>query len=75
MKSIAIGQFKARCLRLVEEVRAKHERLLLTKRGKPVAQVVPIDTKTGPTKSELIGSILFEKDIISPLDEPWEVLK
>ena len=35
MKTIAAGQFKARCLRLMDEVRATREPVLITKKGRP----------------------------------------
>ena len=78
MKTIAAGQFKARCLRLLEEVRAKRRRFVITKRGRPIAQVIPLDEELSDTKDAKAffqGTLLFEKDIVSPLDEPWEVLK
>ena len=72
MKAIAVGEFKARCLRLLEDVRSKHEGLIITKRGVPVAEVLPLTKARRGQREELLGTILFEKDIVSPLDEVWE---
>ena len=46
MKKIAAGEFKARCLSLMEDVRSTRVPLIITKRGKPVAKVVPADMTT-----------------------------
>ena len=74
--TIAVGEFKAKCLALFERVRAKKERLLITKRGKPIAEVIPLGSSPeNGIKKELAGTLLFENDIVSPLDEPWEALK
>lgn len=72
MKAIAIGEFKARCLGLLEEVRSKKEGLIITKRGEPIAEILPLKRERKGIREELKGSILFEKDIISPIDEIWE---
>jgi prevent-host-death family protein len=65
-RQIAAGDFKARCLALLDEVEETGEELVVTKRGRPVARLVPIE----PPRS-LIGSVLFEDDIISPIEDEW----
>jgi len=42
VKTVAAGEFKAKCLKLLDEVAATRELLVITKFGKPVAQVVPM---------------------------------
>ena len=42
-KTVAISEFKAHCLRLVDEVARRRSVLVVTKRGKPIARVVPLD--------------------------------
>jgi len=54
MRSIAASQFKARCLALLDEVAETKEALVVTKRGKPVARVVPVEEPRS-----LIGSVTF----------------
>ncbi len=66
---IAAGQFKARCLALLDEVAATHEEIVVTKRGQPVARVVPIENSSPPS---LAGSVLAHGDLLSPIDEPWD---
>ena len=69
--SIGAGDFKARCLKLLDDVADSRETLVITKHGKPVAQLVPMP----PEKKlfgALAGSVVHEKDIVSPLENEWE---
>lgn len=43
MTDIAAGEFKARCLRLLDQVAQDRVELVITKRGRPVAKLVPVD--------------------------------
>lgn len=74
VSSIGAGEFKAKCLKLLDEVAETREPLIITKHGKPVAKVVPI-----PARREIFGvlkgSVLWEGDIISPIDVEWEANK
>lgn len=69
---IAAGDFKAKCLKLLDDVAQTRESLVITKHGKPLAKLVPM-----PPEKELFGaladSVLKENDIISPLENDWEV--
>ncbi len=73
MKTIPAGQFKAKCLALLDEVAKTHELLVVTKHGKPVACLTPYTPLEHEKKNPLKGSVLFEKNIISPIDVNWEV--
>lgn len=42
-KTVAISELKAHCLRLVDEVARRRRALIVTKHGKPIARVVPLD--------------------------------
>ncbi len=72
--TIPAGEFKAKCLKLLDQVAEKRETLVITKHGKPVAQVVPM-----PPEKELFGAMrgsgVIIGDIISPLENEWEALK
>lgn len=72
MKTIGAGKFKARCLALLDEVASSREVIVVTKRGKPVAQVSPAVGKEGNARRRLKGSVLREGDIVSPVGEVWE---
>jgi prevent-host-death family protein len=67
--TIPAGEFKARCLGLLDQVARSGEILVITKRGKPVARLVPIE-QTMPTS--LRGSVQYHGDIVAPTGETWE---
>jgi prevent-host-death family protein len=73
-ETIAAGEFKAKCLKLLDQVAKERKTLVITKHGKPVAQLSPI-----PAQNQLFGSmrgsVLWEGDIISPIDVEWEAMK
>lgn len=71
MSSIAAGEFKAKCLQLLDDVAASREPIVITKFGKPVAQLVPIPPQA-KIRGALEGTVLFEDDITSPLENDWE---
>jgi prevent-host-death family protein len=68
--TIAAGEFKARCLALLDRVAASGEPLLVTKRGRPVARVVPARTPDPPS---LRGSVTVRGDLVSPVLDPWDL--
>jgi prevent-host-death family protein len=78
MKTIAAGEFKARCLRLMDQVRSSRTPVVITKRGKPIAKLVPVDEESrSQVFDSLKGRIEILGDIVSPvvsLDD-WEALK
>ena len=68
MKTIAISDFKARCLALLEEVARTGEPLLVTKRGRPLARVSPGElTAAISPQDTLVGSVETIGDIIAPV--------
>jgi prevent-host-death family protein len=69
---IAAGEFKAKCLSLLDEVAITGRELIVTKRGKPVAKLVPLKKTEG---ASLLGSIVWEGDIVSPIAEDWNAAK
>ena len=69
-KSISAGAFKTRCLALLDDVARTRQPLIVTKRGRPVAKVVP--TERGTTR-KLLGSIKFHGNIIDPILGEWEI--
>ena len=71
MKTIAAAEFKARCLILMEDVRKTREPVVITKRGKPVAKLVPVDKTSGEFIGRLKGIVESVGDIESPI-EGWE---
>jgi len=72
MKKMAAGSFKANCLAVMDEVQAKHETVVITKRGKPVAKLVPLNTETDEIYNFLAGKGTITGDIVSPAISPEE---
>ena len=66
MKTMAAGQFKAKCLKVMDEVQAKRIPVIITKRGKPVVKLVPVETKTDDIFGFLRGKGKIKGDIVKP---------
>ena len=66
MKTMAAGSFKARCLAVMDEVQAKRETIVITKRGKPVVKLVPADAEKDDIYGFLKGKAKIVGDIVSP---------
>jgi hypothetical protein len=68
-RSIAAGRFKAGCLALIDDVAATRREIVITKRGKPLARLVPLET--GATEPG-VGLIEYQGDLVSPVDAEWD---
>jgi len=73
-KIIPAGAFKAHCLAIMDEVQTKHQAVVITKRGKPVAKLVPVETEKDDIFGFLKGKgkIEIKGDIVSPILTPEE---
>lgn len=70
--NINAAEFKAKCLKLLDEVAATHQPLVITKRGKPVAKVVPIDDDAPRSLfGYMKGTVTIHGDIVDVPHEPW----
>lgn len=73
-KTMPAGEFKVHCLAVMDEVQAKRQAVIITKRGKPVAKLVPVEKE----KDEIFGffkgkgKIEIKGDIVSPAFTPEE---
>ncbi|HKU14883.1 MAG TPA: type II toxin-antitoxin system Phd/YefM family antitoxin [Steroidobacteraceae bacterium] len=75
MKTIAAADFKARCLALLEQVRKTRQPLVVTRHGKPVAEISPYVDKSSTKDNPLKGSILHQGDLLSPIEVSWDSVK
>ena len=67
------GRFKAQCLALMDVVNETHQRIVITKRGVPVAQLVPVSPeKRRSLHGFFSGHVLEEGDVVSPTGANWE---
>jgi len=71
-KTIPAGTFKARCLAIMDEVQAKRQAVVITKRGKPVAKLVPVEQEKDDIFGFFKGKIKVTGDIVSPVLTPEE---
>ena len=72
-RTVPAGEFKAKCLGLMDEANVTQCRITITKRGKPVGQFVPLPLEEKPFRS-IVGrspGIKILGDIISPLPQEW----
>jgi prevent-host-death family protein len=73
MRKIPAGQFKAKCLSLMDEVQRTGEEIIITKHGQPVARLVPaIAEKPAPIWGCREGTIEILDDVVKPSGEKWD---
>jgi prevent-host-death family protein len=71
-KTIPAGTFKARCLAIMDEVAAKRRAIVITKRGKPVAKLVPVEQEKDDIFGFFKGKGKVTGDVVSPALTPEE---
>jgi prevent-host-death family protein len=69
---IPAGEFKARCLQLMDQVRATRRPVVITKRGKPIAKLVPVEEEVPTLFGRLKGHSIARDDLIEPTGELWD---
>ena len=74
MKIVIASEFKAKCLKIMDEVAATGEPVIITKHGVPVSQLVPAVQKPGTLFGALQGSVTILGDIVGPIYAAWETL-
>lgn len=69
-QNVSANEFKAKCLALLDEVAQTGIPLTITKRGKAIAKLVPLNTTLTPN---LRGSVRYkrESDVLAPVDDVW----
>jgi prevent-host-death family protein len=67
MKTMAAGVFKTKCLAVMDEVQSKRETVVITKRGKPVAKLVPIDSAKDDIYGYMKGKGKITGDVVGPI--------
>lgn len=73
-KTVAATEFKAKCLRLINEMHSDAEPVTITKRGRPVAMLVPVaqEDNQPPLLGALRGSVTHYEDPFLPVIDPSE---
>jgi prevent-host-death family protein len=77
MKTMPAGQFKARCLKVMDEVQSTREPVVITKKGRPVAKLIPATEAADDFLGKLAGSMKIVGDITQPIEDPeaWDALR
>ena len=73
-RTIPAGEFKAKCLAIIDEVHDRHEQVIITKYGKPMARLEPVDERPKSLFGFMKGRGRITGDIVSPAfpEDDWE---
>jgi prevent-host-death family protein len=71
-ETIGAGEFKAKCLQLMDEVQQQRKQIVITKHGRPVAKLVPYDERPATLFGCMEGSVVSYGNIIDPIEDAWE---
>lgn len=75
-REVTAAEFKATCLQLMEQVRRTRAPVRVTKRGQTLVDIVPVAESPPQSNGGLAGTVLHEKDIISPVAaDEWEAMR
>jgi prevent-host-death family protein len=75
VRVIKASEFKAKCLALMDEVERTGRTVVITKNGKPVAELIPHRPRKKNARGILKDRLFITGDIISPIEVEWEALK
>ena len=65
------SEFKAKCLDVMDEVQARRVEVIVTKRGKPVAKLVPVDQAPAAAFGFMRGTVVAHGDLVAPDEDAW----
>ena len=66
------SEFKAKCLRVIDEVATTGDELIVTKNGKPLVKMVPYRAKRSSLWGLYAGQLEIHGDLVDPIDVDWE---
>jgi prevent-host-death family protein len=70
-QEISAADFKAKCLKLMDTVESERTQVVITKRGRPIAKLVPYDETPPSIFGFMAGTATIVGDILAPLDVVW----
>ena len=75
LKAVSVSEFKSHCLHYLESARTIHTELIVTKRGKPIAKLVPIINQDEAFAfGDMQGTATIIGDIVEAIDIEWDVV-
>jgi prevent-host-death family protein len=77
MKKISAERFKVHCLKLMDEVHVTRQPVLITKKGRPIAKLVPVQGRPKDVFGCMRGEVEIVGNILDPVVHPedWELLR
>jgi len=74
MKTMSVSEFKARCLKVMDQVQRTRKAVVITKKGRPVVKLVPAQPAADDFLGKLSGLMKIVGNITEPLDdaEVWD---
>ena len=72
--SIPAAVFKAECLKLMDEVARTGQPVVITKHGKPVAQLAPVAAEPKSLFGYMKNTVTITRDIVAPTDYSWSAM-
>ena len=74
--TVGAAEFKAKCSELIDKIHNnKCNAVVITKRGKPYARLVPVELSIGPFRGCMKGTVEILDDLTEPIDVEWDALK
>ena len=70
--TLPVSEFKAKCLQLLKDVETNGDRIVITKRGRPVAEVGPAKNAVAPLRDSWKDRVKVHGDIVYFSDDEWE---
>jgi prevent-host-death family protein len=70
--TIPAGHFKTHCLALMDEIKNKRQTIIITKRGIPVAKLMPAEEVSQPLFGWMKDTVIEQGNILDPIDLEWE---
>ena len=75
-QTIGVAEFKARCLEILEGVGTRGDEIIITKRGRPIAQIGPIRPEVPELMGMFAGKMKIVGDIVNfNTSDLWEALR
>ena len=71
MKKYAVVEFKSKCLEILDAVADDFETVQITRHGELMATLMPPDHTMAALRNDLKDSVIFEDNVLAPIDEPW----
>lgn len=72
-RMIQAGKFKAECLKIMDDVQTKKYSIIITKRNKPIAKLVPLEEEKSPYLfGKMKDTAHIKGDLIQPIGEEWD---